>query len=159
MIKQIIGVISDTHGLLREEVYSIFKDCSLIIHAGDIGNPQILKELNTLAPIVAVRGNVDKGEWALGIPLTQDVKVERVNIHILHNIRELKFDPKNNKYDIIISGHSHKAKIEKLDGVLYLNPGSAGPRRFNLPITVGLIEIDNEQFNAKIVELNNYTEE
>ena len=148
--RQIIGVISDTHGLLRPEVLEILKDVSLILHAGDIGNPDVLKTLETLAPVVAVRGNNDTGGWAKRIPLTKIVKAGRTSIFMLHDLKELQQSP---RCQVIVSGHSHRPSISRRDGVLFLNPGSAGPRRFKLPISLALLRIQGSAVEAELIEL------
>ncbi|WP_415874246.1 metallophosphoesterase family protein [Clostridium sp.] len=148
-----IGVISDTHGLLREEAISAFNDVDMIIHAGDIGDSYIIEKLNTKAPVAAVRGNNDKGELAKIYPKTEVVEIGGKFIYILHDINELDLDPKGAGFDVVISGHSHKPSIEERDGILYLNPGSAGPRRFRLPVSIAYLEIYENLVEAKIVEL------
>jgi uncharacterized protein len=147
---QTIGVISDTHGLLRPEVSEIFKDVSLILHAGDIGSLEVLKTLKHLAPVVAVRGNNDIGAWANRVPQTKLVKAGRISIFMLHDLKELKV---KSDYDVVISGHSHRPSISRLDDTLFLNPGSAGPRRFKLPISVARLYIHNSAAEAELVEL------
>jgi putative phosphoesterase len=147
---QIIGVISDTHGLLRPEVLDVFKDVSLILHAGDIGSPDILKTLKTLSPVVAVRGNNDIGAWANRIPHTKLVSLGRISIFMLHDLKELK---SKSDYDVVISGHSHRPSINHRDEGLFLNPGSAGPRRFKLPISLARLYIHNSVAEAELVEL------
>jgi uncharacterized protein len=149
----VVGVISDTHGLLRPEAVDALAGSSLILHAGDIGKPEVLQELQTIAPIIAVRGNNDKGEWAENIPERETVEVESVSIHLLHIVKELAFDPQDAGVRVVISGHSHKPLIEERDGVLFLNPGSAGPRRFKLPISVARLHLHNAEVHAKIIEL------
>lgn len=147
----LIGVISDTHGLLREEVKDLFKDCSLILHAGDVGKESVLDELRKFRNTVAVRGNVDY--WAQGLKERETVEVENKKILVLHNIADLRIDPKENGIDVVIYGHSHKAVINTKDGVLYFNPGSAGPQRFRLPITAGLLKIENGRVEAEVITL------
>jgi putative phosphoesterase len=147
----IAGVISDTHGLLRPEVFQAFKDVELILHAGDIGDADILKQLKTIAPTVAVRGNNDKDPWARRIPEHKTVQVGAVSVYLLHDIKEMS--KPDVSPDVVISGHSHRPSIERRDGVLYLNPGSAGPRRFKLPICVAKLTIRKSLVNAEIVEL------
>lgn len=136
-----IGVISDTHGLLRPEVATLFAGVERIIHAGDIGNAEVIAELEKIAPVVAVRGNNDTGGWAAKIPDDAVVTVGKRRIYILHNVAELDRDPAADGIDVIVSGHSHKPRAETIDGVLYLNPGSAGPRRFTLPIALAVLEV------------------
>jgi hypothetical protein len=129
----IIGLISDTHGLLRPEAVKALDGCELIIHAGDVGTPEILDRLREIAPVVAVRGNIDKGEE---LPLTAVVETPSGRICVLHDVKQLDIDPAAAGFRMVLSGHSHKASQEERGGVLYVNPGSAGPRRFRLPITL-----------------------
>ena len=136
-----IGVISDTHGLLRPEAEQRLAGVAHIIHAGDIGRPEIIDRLRRIAPVIAIRGNVDKGHWAENYPETETVSLGGHSIHVLHDIHDLQLDPVSHGVDVVISGHSHKPLIETVDGVLYLNPGSAGPRRFNLPITLATLDL------------------
>ncbi|WP_278320586.1 metallophosphoesterase family protein [Clostridium thermopalmarium] len=148
-----IGVISDTHGLLRDEVVSAFNNVDMIIHAGDIGSSDIIEKLNIKAPVVAVRGNNDKGELAKRYPKTEIVEIGGKFIYILHDINELDLDPKGSGFNVVISGHSHKPSLEEKDGILYLNPGSAGPIRFRLPVSIAYLEIYENSVEAKVVEL------
>lgn len=148
-----IGVISDTHGLLRPEAVEALKDVDAIVHAGDIGDRRVLDELAHIAPVSAVRGNIDADfEWASEIPWTRDMEIAGRRIHVLHDLKLIHFDPRA-AVDIVISGHSHKPLLDERDGVLYLNPGSAGRRRFRLPVTLALLEI-GETVSAEIVELD-----
>ena len=147
----LIGVISDTHGLLREGIKDLFKDCSIILHAGDVGKESVLDELRRLKDTVAVRGNVDY--WAQGLKVRETVEVQGSKILVLHNISELTINPKDYNIDVVIYGHSHKAVIKHEDGVLYFNPGSAGPVRFHLPVTAGLLKIEKGKIEAEIVHL------
>lgn len=149
---KLIGVISDTHGLLRPEVFAIFRDVSLILHAGDIGSADVLDALKTLAPVIAVRGNNDTGAWAKGIPETEVAKVGPVKIYMIHDVKTIAWDSVRN-CDVVVSGHSHRPSIDKRDGVLALNPGSAGPRRFKLPISVAKIWIDGKTAHAELVSI------
>jgi putative phosphoesterase len=149
----LVGVISDTHGLLRPEAISALSGSSLILHAGDIGKPEVLQRLQAIAPTIAVRGNNDKGSWAEPIPERETIEVDGVLIHILHILQELAFDPKEKGVGVVITGHSHKPLIEEREGVLFLNPGSAGPRRFKLPISVAQLQLSNSAAYAEIVEL------
>lgn len=151
----LIGVISDTHGLLREEVKELFKDCEMILHAGDAGKIPVLDELRKLKQTVAVRGNVDYGPWAEELKIAETVVIENKKIFIIHNIGDLSFNPKDYNIDAVIYGHSHKAVVNRKDGVLYFNPGSAGPVRFRLPVTAGLLKIENGTIEAEIISLNN----
>jgi uncharacterized protein len=149
----IIGVISDTHGLLRPEALAALKGSDYIIHAGDIGDPQILDHLATIAPVTAVRGNVDHGEWAQKIPATNVLEIGEVSIYVLHNLKELDLKPEAAKFSVVIYGHSHVPKREFKNGVLYLNPGSAGPRRFSLPVSLGRLLLTNRKIESEIVKL------
>ncbi|MDD3894929.1 MAG: metallophosphoesterase family protein [Syntrophomonadaceae bacterium] len=152
MSKKIIGVISDTHGLLRPEIISLLCQCDAIIHAGDIGSMEVIDELKTTAPFHAVRGNVDKAVWADSIPLTEVVEIENTFIYILHDLGKLDLIPEAAGFQIVISGHSHIPKIENKNGVMYLNPGSAGTKRFKLPVTAAKLIIDGKTIEAEILE-------
>jgi uncharacterized protein len=140
----IIGVISDTHGLLRPEALAALQESDYIIHAGDIGDLQILDKLAAIAPVTAVRGNVDHGEWAQKIPVTNVLEIGEISIFVLHNLQELDLNPAAAKFAAVVYGHSHVPKEEWKNGVLYFNPGSAGPRRFNLPVSVGQLILSDE---------------
>lgn len=148
-----IGLISDTHGLLRPEALELLRGCALILHAGDIGRPEILVALEALAPVLAVRGNNDGEDWALAIPETRTFEAGGRRFHLLHDRKELALDPIAEGIDAVISGHSHRPKIETRQGVLYVNPGSAGPRRFSLPIALARLSVDGELFEARILRL------
>ena len=152
--EKIIGVISDTHGLLRPEVLEIFKGVSLILHAGDIGAPEVLDDLRSVAAVVAVRGNNDTGEWAERIPERETVRAGAVSIYMLHNLKELKLQPSDEGLAAVISGHSHQPSITHREGVLFLNPGSAGPRRFKLPISVARLNVRGSAIQAELVDLS-----
>ena len=148
-----IGVISDTHGLLRESARDALRDCSTIIHAGDIGKPAVLEGLRQIAPLVVVRGNVDMG-WAHDLADTDDVTIAGRRIYVLHNLRDLAFDPAAQAIDVVVSGHSHVPGVERRGRVLFLNPGSAGPRRFRLPVAVARLSFTNGRAPvARIVQL------
>lgn len=149
-----IGVISDTHSLLRPQAIEALQGAELILHAGDIGSIEVIDRLKDVAPVVAVRGNIDKDAWAKQFPLTALATIEGLRIYVLHNIQEINLDPASSGYDIVVSGHSHKASIQNKSGVLYLNPGSAGKRRFKLPITLAKIEVSTNGVVAQIIELN-----
>ncbi len=148
-----IGVISDTHGLLRPEALADLRGSDLILHAGDIGSPAILDELSAMAPLTAVRGNNDRDAWALSLPETMDLAVAGIRIFLLHDIHRLLFDPRAEGYDVVIAGHSHRPLTQRRAGVLYFNPGSAGPRRFRLPIALGRLWISRGAVRAEIVRL------
>ena len=148
-----VGVISDTHGLLREEALAALARSDLIIHAGDIGNPEILECLRKLAPVAAVRGNIDQAAWAVALPETTVVEASARRIYVLHDIHQLDLDPAAAGFTIVISGHSHRPSQEQRAGVIYLNPGSAGPRRFHLPITLARIDLSAALPEVEIVDL------
>ena len=137
----VVGLISDTHGLLREEALRALEGSDLIIHAGDAGKPEIIDALKVLAPVVAVRGNVDKGAWANALPLTAVAEAGPTIIYVLHDIQQLDLDPAAAGFHVVVSGHSHKPGRTERAGVLYVNPGSAGPRRFRLPVTVARLDL------------------
>ena len=145
-----IGVISDTHGLLRPEAVEALRGSDLIIHAGDVGTPEILEHLRAIAPVVAVRGNVDNGRWALSLPQTLRVEFEGHAIHVRHILDDVM--PVPDGITAVIYGHSHNPSVEDRGTVLYLNPGSAGPRRFRLPVTVARVSILGGQLTARIIE-------
>lgn len=151
--KKLIGVISDTHGLMRPEVAGAFNAVDLIIHAGDIGAAAVIDQLESMAPVVAVRGNNDKERWAKTIPETEVVEIGKLRIYILHDLKEIPLNPSDHHFHVVISGHSHRPLIERREGVLFMNPGSAGPRRFKLPVTVGRLRIEGPDANAEIVDL------
>ena len=149
----VVGVISDTHGLVRPEALAALRGVALIVHAGDVGGPEVLDALAEIAPVVAVRGNNDRGAWARGLPVTRDLAVGATRIHLLHDLHELDGDPARAGYAAVIAGHSHRPRVERRDGVLYLNPGSAGPRRFSLPIAVARLTVGRAGLRARVVEL------
>jgi putative phosphoesterase len=151
--KFIIGAISDTHGLLRPEVISVFKGFNLIIHAGDIGNPQVLDGLKAISKVIAIRGNNDKGMWAKRLPETEIVAVQGISIYIIHDIKEFILEPRATGINVVISGHSHHPKVENRKSVLFVNPGSAGPRRFNLPVSVARISVSHVNVEAELIEI------
>jgi uncharacterized protein len=148
-----IGVISDTHGLLRPEAVAALQGSALIIHAGDVGRPEILGELRKIAPVAAVRGNVDRDAWAERLPQTEIVEHEGVRLYVLHILEELDLDPPTADFHAVITGHTHRPKMETRDGVLYFNPGSAGPRRFDLPVSVGRLSVAAGKLRGEIVYL------
>jgi len=148
-----VGVISDTHGLLRPEAAAALAGVERIVHAGDIGSPDVLAALGRLAPVTAVRGNNDRGDWAAGLADTEVVEVGGVSLYVLHDLHELDLDPRAAGFAAIIAGHSHQPRLEERDGVLYLNPGSAGPRRFKLPISLARLTIADARVRAELVTL------
>ena len=148
-----VGLISDTHGLLRPEALRFLHGADHIIHAGDIGKPEILEALRALAPVTAVRGNNDRERWAARVPQTALLRIGEVVIYVLHNLAELEIDPRAKKYRVVVSGHSHKPSVQERDGLLFVNPGSAGPRRFTLPIALGELKISGSSLRARIREL------
>ena len=148
-----IGVISDTHGLLRPEAIAFLRGSDFIVHGGDIGHPGILDDLQSMSPVTAVRGNNDKGQWAGSLAHTQVLQVEGILIYVIHDISELDLDPAAAGFRVVVSGHSHKPKLHEQDGVLYVNPGSAGPRRFKLPVTVAEIMVAGAIVHACVKEL------
>ena len=148
-----IGVISDTHGLLRPEAVAALQGSDYIIHAGDIEDPAILQALREIAPVTAVRGNVDHGSWSHEIPETSVLELEGLSIYILHILDKLDLKPEVAGFAAVIYGHSHVPKQEIKNGVLYFNPGSAGPRRFNLPVSVGRLRIERGEIEAKLINL------
>lgn len=149
-----IGVISDTHGFLRPEVERRFAGVAHIIHAGDIGRPDVIAGLRQIAPVTAIRGNVDKGDWAEPYPDTQTAKLGGRSIYILHDLQEIRLDPGLCGIDVVISGHSHRPRIATVHGVLYLNPGSAGPQRFKLPVTLVTLELTANHLSPFIHHLD-----
>lgn len=149
----VIGVISDTHGLLRPEALEALRGSERIIHAGDVGDPEILKQLGEIAPVTAVRGNVDKGAWAHKLPETAVVEIARISIFVLHDLSQLDLKPEAAGFNVVVYGHSHVPKQETRAGVLYFNPGSAGPRRFKLPISVGKLVIEGKNVRAEIITI------
>lgn len=148
-----IGLISDTHGLLRPQARAFLEGCGRIVHAGDIGDPAILDKLAALAPVTAVRGNNDHGPWAETLAEVETLSVGRIAIYILHDLKALSIDPAAEGFRVVVSGHSHRPSVEERHSVLYVNPGSAGPRRFHLPVAVGEIFVDGSFVTARWVEL------
>lgn len=151
---QTIGVISDTHGLLRPQAVSTLQGSDLIIHAGDIGKPEVLSGLESICPVIAIRGNVDRDSWAEEYPEDRQVEIAGTRIYVIHNLKEMTQDPQIAGFNVVISGHSHMPKISNKDGVLYLNPGSAGPRRFSLPVAVARLSVSGSDINASLHELS-----
>ena len=149
----LVGVISDTHGILRPEAIAVLEGVDLIIHAGDLGKVEILEGLQGIAPVVAVRGNVDRGVWADRLPKAEVVQVGGVSLYVLHILQELDLNPVAAGFRAVISGHSHQPGMEERNGVLYLNPGSAGPRRFKLPASLALMRVRGKSVEAELIAL------
>lgn len=152
MLKR-VGVISDTHGLLRPEALGALRGSDLILHAGDVGAPEVLRELETVAPVVAVRGNVDLGDWTRALPDSQVVEVEDSLIYLLHDIDALDLSPEAAGMSVVVFGHSHQPEIRQTRGVRYFNPGSAGPRRFSNPVTLGFLDVTASGLAPRVVHL------
>ena len=148
-----VGLLSDTHGLIRPEVLDALRDSDLIIHCGDVGDPAVLDALRTLAPVRAIRGNNDKGAWACGLPTYDVVEIGSHAIYVLHKLTELEFDPAAAGFTAVVSGHPHKPVIEERGKVLFVNPGSAGPRHFSLPVTIATLALRSGRCDARIVKL------
>lgn len=153
MERIIVGVISDTHGLLRPEAVAALRGSRQIIHAGDVGSAEILDHLTEIAPVTAVRGNVDKAAWGLKLPFTGVLEVNGISIYVLHDLAQLDLKPEAAGFKVVISGHSHIPKQETRNGVLYFNPGSAGPRRFQLPVSIGHLVISNGTVRGELLDL------
>lgn len=149
-----VGLISDTHGLLRPEAVAALQGVDQIIHAGDIGAAAIIEALAAIAPVTAIRGNNDTADWARAFPDTVDLVVGGCRIHVLHDLKQLAIDPVREGVQVVVSGHSHKPLVDRRDGVLYVNPGSAGRRRFSLPVSVGELRIADGDAQARLVELD-----
>ncbi len=149
-----IGLISDTHNLLRSEAAAWLEGCAHILHAGDICRPEVLEELGRIAPVSAVRGNNDQGAWAQGLPVQCTVDLAGVRVHLLHDLAELAIDTAREGVRVVLSGHSHRPLVQERNGVLFVNPGSAGPRRFTLPISLGELWIEDRQVRAGLYTLS-----
>jgi uncharacterized protein len=149
-----LGLISDTHGLLREEALGALRGSDLILHAGDVGSPEILERLRQVAPVVAVRGNVDEGDWAEALPMSEVVRAGEITMYILHILEHLDLDPAGAGFSMVVSGHSHKPGQSEKKGVLYVNPGSAGPRRFQLPVTIGRLDLEARPWKVEFVDVS-----
>ena len=148
-----VGLVSDTHGLLRPEARAFLVGCDYVVHGGDVGEPKILEELAAMAPLIAVRGNNDTGSWARHLRETELIRVGNVFVYVIHNIEELDLDPGAAGVSVVVSGHSHQPLVETRDGILYVNPGSCGPRRFKLPISVGELLVSGSAVDARTIEL------
>lgn len=149
-----IGLISDTHGLVRPQAAAFLQGCELIVHAGDIVGPEVLRELQAIAPVVAVRGNNDRGAWADELAETEFVQVGGVWLYVLHDLQQLEIDPAAAGVQVVVSGHTHRPLVETRGGVLFVNPGSAGPRRFTLPISIAELRVEGGAVSAHLVELS-----
>lgn len=149
----LLGIISDTHGLLRPEALDALRQAELIIHAGDVGDPEILKQLKAIAPVFAVRGNVDTQAWAQELPINTIVEASGITLYVLHNLQHLDIKPQAAGVHAVISGHTHQPEQHGRGGVLYLNPGSAGPRRFHLPVSLALLYTSQKPLRAQIIPL------
>lgn len=149
----LVAVLSDTHGLFRPEVLDALRGSDLILHAGDVGRPEVLRGLEAIAPLFAVRGNVDHGAWAEALPLWEVVTAGEHRIYMLHDLQQLDLDPAAAGFSVVVSGHTHRPRAERRAGVLYLNPGSAGPRRFKLPVSIARLRITGSVIEHELVEL------
>jgi hypothetical protein len=149
-----VGLISDTHGLLRRAALVALRGVDLIVHAGDVGAPEIIEQLRALAPVVAVKGNVDNGAWTSCLPLTAVADAGPARIYVLHDLAQLELDPAAAHFDVVVSGHSHKPRQFEKDGILYLNPGSAGPRRFRLPVTVARLDLRSHAWKVEFIDVS-----
>jgi putative phosphoesterase len=149
----LVGLISDTHGLLRPEALAALRGSQLIIHAGDIGTPEVLDRLKEVAPTFAVRGNIDTHPWAAALPTTEAVEAGKALIWVLHDVAQLDLDPTVG-FAAVVFGHSHRPSMETRDGILFINPGSAGPRRFKLPVTIARLHVADDKIRPEIVELD-----
>jgi putative phosphoesterase len=148
-----IGLLSDTHGLVRPEALAALKGSEVILHAGDIGKAEVLDSFGSIASVIAIKGNNDRDLWAKKIPDVLNLEINGVKIHVIHNVNELDADPANDGFRVIVSGHSHKPRLVEQGGILFINPGSAGPRRFKLPVSVGRLWINRGNVHAEIIEL------
>jgi putative phosphoesterase len=148
-----VGVISDTHGLLRTEALDSLAGSEYLIHAGDTGSPEILARLREIAPVTAVRGNVDTGAWAESLPMVATLEIGSIRIGVIHDLATLRAPPQRSGFRVLVSGHSHKPGISERDGVLYLNPGSAGPRRFRLPVSLAKLYVTGNDVRAELIRL------
>jgi putative phosphoesterase len=148
-----VGILSDTHGLLRPEVEQALSGCQHILHAGDVGDAQVLSRLGRIAPVMAVRGNMDHGSWSSPLPIREMVEIEGIFFYILHDLHQLDLDPSAAGIHVVVSGHTHQPKIIQKNGVIYLNPGSAGQRRFNFPVSIARVRIERGAAIPRLVEL------
>lgn len=154
MARRLVGLISDTHGLLRPEAVQALQGSDLIVHAGDIGRESVLTALRAVAPVTAVRGNVDKGVWAQGLPRTEALEIDQVRVYVIHDIQELDLVPEVAGFKVVVSGHSHQPSIHECRGVVFVNPGSAGPRRFNLPVSLARMSVQDASVEVSLLALD-----
>ena len=148
-----LGVIADTHGLMRPEALAAWRASDLIIHAGDIGEPEVLVSLRAIAPVVAVRGNNDRAAWARRLPETRTLRVGAIRVHVVHDVKDLAVDLERAQIRLVVSGHSHRPSIRDDQGVLFVNPGSAGPRRFALPVSVARCLVRRDRVEARLIQI------
>lgn len=151
---KIIGILSDTHGLVRPEVEKVLAGCDRLLHAGDIGDQQVLKRLRRIAPVVAVRGNMDHGSWLNSIPAKEMVEIAGIFFYMLHDLHQLDLEPSSAGIHVVVSGHTHQPAIFQKNDVTYLNPGSAGHRRFNYPVSVAMVRIENGIATPRIIDID-----
>ena len=148
-----IGLISDTHGLLRPEALDALRGSDLIVHAGDIGDPLILAALSRIAPVTAVRGNNDHGAWADALPQTAELTIGELRLIVIHDLKELRIAAATAGFQVVVAGHSHRPRVERREGVCFVNPGSAGPRRFSLPVSVATLVVQGPQIDVQVLDL------
>ncbi|HSB71465.1 MAG TPA: metallophosphoesterase family protein [Candidatus Methylomirabilis sp.] len=154
MSGRLVGLISDTHGLLRPEAIRALQGSDLIIHAGDVGKEAVLTDLQVVAPVTAVRGNVDREVWAHRLPRTEALEIEQVRVYVIHDVKELDLIPEAAGFKVVISGHSHRPSIHERQGVIFVNPGSAGPRRFNVPVSLARMSVQDASVEVELVTLD-----
>jgi uncharacterized protein len=153
MARRLVGLISDTHGLLRPEAVRALQGSDLIVHAGDIGKAAVLEALDALAPVTAVRGNADKGDWARRLPKADALEIDQVGVYVIHDVKELDLTPEAAGIKVVVSGHSHQPSIRERNGVIFVNPGSAGPRRFNLPVSIARMQVQAKSVQVELITL------